>query len=117
MKNIQELLNVLSNVKEEDFDQDWYARSTGHCGCVLHWFEIHKCGISPTNFSPNGYFDLGFDECWYIFGGSREIVEIAKRNQWPVPTSFTVQDAIERIKFISSISLTSQKLCNTHKNC
>lgn len=107
MKNAKELIDILKDVSEDRFDQDLYgafANPMG-CGCAMHHFEVSKFGrnVRSNEFDHNKYFGLDSSEWFYIFGACETINEVAKIMSWPTCEEFTVQTAIERIKFIDKL--------------
>lgn len=108
MRNAQELIDSIKNVPGERFNQDKYWSLTGeNCGCVAYHFEMHKFGkLDIHNLRYNEYFDLLRVEFDYIFGKGAIINRVAFEMNWPTYDTFTVQDAIERIKFIDNLKTT-----------
>lgn len=107
MKNAQELIDAIKDVPEERFNQNVYFHiyETG-CGCVMHHFEVHKFGklVQSSEIAYHGYFDLQPTESSYIFGKRSIINRIGFQMNWPTYEEFTVQAAIERIKFIDNLN-------------
>lgn len=53
--------------------------------------------------TPQHYFDLTQNEYNYIFDATRDIYHASVALNLEPPTSFTVKDAVERIKTITKI--------------
>ena len=106
MKNAQELIDAIKDMPEELFDQNNYSYRK-HCGCIMHHYEIKKNGRLDAHANVNEYqeyFDITFDEWLYLFASGPSINDTAQNNGWPICEEFTVQSAIERIKFIDSLT-------------
>ena len=108
MKNAQELIDAIKDVPEELFDQNLYEDVVRpQCGCVMHHYEMNKYLQHNDNCDREwylNYFDLSVNEWRYIFGSIPLIRTVSTICEFPVDLEFTVQSAIERIKFIDSLS-------------
>ena len=108
MKNAQELIDAIKDVPEELFDQNYYDYSDKkNCGCIMYHYEMKKNGkLNPDTevYEYADYFDISFVAWSYIFANDFIINDTAQNNGWPICEEFTVQSAIERIKFIDSLT-------------
>lgn len=110
MKNAQELIDAIKNVPSSRFNQRFYCdydKDNNPCGCVMLHFELFKFGKRNISLPPldyKRYFSIDSDAYWYIFGDPMDIQDRARKREWPLSKGFTVQSAIERIKFIDNLT-------------
>lgn len=106
MKNAQELIDAIKDVPDELFDQNFYQDGRPQCGCVMYHYETNTFGklVDYDEFNYHSFFELTIDEANYLFGNPYSIRQTSVIKDWPRPEEFTVQSAIERIKFIDSLT-------------
>ena len=103
MKNAQELIDAIKDVPDEFFHQNHYYDHSKRCGCIMHHYEMKKnCAFADAD-QYQDYFYLNLDEWRYIFASKVLINDTAAKNGWPICEEFTVESAIDRIKFIDSL--------------
>ena len=110
MNNAQELIDAVKDVPVSMFNQRFYCqhdKDNNPCGCVMLHFELYKFGRRKGTYSPidyKRYFAIDSDAYWYIFGDPMDIQATARKREWPLSKGFTVQSAIERIKFVDNLT-------------